>query len=31
MKYLFLIGLLIFVVFNAKRKQRIVPILKPLP
>lgn len=29
--WLFLIGLLIFVIFNAKRKQRIVPILKPLP
>ena len=29
--YLFLIGLLIFIIFNAKRKQRIVPILKPLP
>lgn len=29
--YLFLIGLLTFIVFNAKRKQRIVPILKPLP
>jgi hypothetical protein len=28
---LFLIGILIFVIFNAKRKQRIVPILKPLP
>jgi len=29
--YLFLIGILIFIIFNAKRKQRIVPILKPLP
>lgn len=29
--YFFLIGVLIFMVFNAKRKQRIVPILKPLP
>jgi hypothetical protein len=29
--YLSLIGILIFVIFNAKRKQRIVPILKPLP
>jgi hypothetical protein len=29
--YLSLIGLFIFIVFNAKRKQRIVPILKPLP
>lgn len=28
--YLFLIGMLIFMVFNAKRKQRIVPILQPL-
>lgn len=26
-----IIGLLIFIVFNAKRKQRIVPIKKPLP
>jgi hypothetical protein len=29
--YLFLTGLVIFIIFNAKRKQRIVPILKPLP
>jgi hypothetical protein len=29
--YLFLAGMLIFILFNAKRKQRIVPILKPLP
>ena len=29
--YLSLIGILIFILFNAKRKQRIVPILKPLP
>ena len=29
--YLSLIGILIFIIFNAKRKQRIVPILKPLP
>jgi len=29
--YLFLIGILIFIIFNAKRKQRIVPIIKPLP
>lgn len=29
--YMFLIGMLIFMFFNAKRKQRIVPILKPLP
>lgn len=28
--YLFLFGLLIFMFFNAKRKQRIIPILKPL-
>lgn len=28
--YLFLIGMLIFMLFNAKRKQRIVPILQPL-
>ena len=27
----FLIGMLIFIIFNAKRKQRVVPILKPLP
>jgi hypothetical protein len=29
--YFFLIGMVIFIFFNAKRKQRIVPILKPLP
>ncbi|PWB24733.1 DUF4350 domain-containing protein [Flavobacterium sp. HTF] len=29
--YLFIIGILIFILFNVKRKQRIVPILKPLP
>ncbi|SHH21683.1 DUF4350 domain-containing protein [Flavobacterium defluvii] len=29
--YLFIIGMLIFMIFNAKRKQRIVPILEPLP
>ena len=29
--YIFLFGILIFVLFNAKRKQRIVPILNPLP
>ncbi|MFW0736994.1 DUF4350 domain-containing protein [Flavobacterium sp. T12S277] len=29
--YFFLFGMLIFIIFNAKRKQRIVPILKPLP
>ncbi|WP_255373812.1 DUF4350 domain-containing protein [[Flexibacter] sp. ATCC 35103] len=28
--YFFLIGMLVFIIFNAKRKQRIVPILKPL-
>lgn len=28
--YLFLIGMLFFIIFNAKRKQRIVPIIKPL-
>lgn len=28
--YLSLIGILIFMIFNAKRKQRIVPIIKPL-
>ncbi|WP_343697281.1 DUF4350 domain-containing protein [Flavobacterium sp.] len=28
---LFLIGMAIFMVFNAKRKQRIVPIISPLP
>ncbi|PXY39063.1 hypothetical protein DMB65_19490 [Flavobacterium cheongpyeongense] len=29
--YLALIAIVIFILFNAKRKQRIVPILKPLP
>ncbi|WP_432222123.1 DUF4350 domain-containing protein [Flavobacterium sp. TMP13] len=29
--YLFLIGMVIFMLFNAKRKQRIVPIIEPLP
>ncbi|WP_300565569.1 DUF4350 domain-containing protein [Flavobacterium sp.] len=29
--WLFLIGMLIFMIFNAKRKQRIVPIKDPLP
>lgn len=29
--FLLLLGILIFIIFNAKRKQRIVPILKPLP
>lgn len=28
--YLFLIGMIIFMFFNAKRKQRIIPIIKPL-
>ncbi len=28
--YLFLIGMFVFILFNAKRKQRIVPILQPL-
>ncbi len=28
--YLFLIGILVFMVFNAKRKQRIIPIIKPM-
>lgn len=28
--YIFLIGMLIFILFNAKRKQRIVPIITPL-
>ncbi|MCC9063885.1 DUF4350 domain-containing protein [Flavobacterium piscisymbiosum] len=28
--YFFLFGMLIFIIFNAKRKQRVVPILKPL-
>jgi hypothetical protein len=28
--YIFLIGMLLFIIFNAKRKQRIVPIVKPL-
>ncbi|WP_432670133.1 DUF4350 domain-containing protein [Flavobacterium sp. SM2513] len=28
--YLFLLGMLVFIVFNAKRKQRIVPIIAPL-
>lgn len=29
--YIFLIGIIIFMIFNAKRKQRVVPIIKPLP
>jgi hypothetical protein len=29
--WIFLIGMLIFMIFNAKRKQRIVPIKNPLP
>jgi hypothetical protein len=28
--YLFLIGIIVFMIFNAKRRQRIVPIIKPL-
>ena len=28
--YLFLIGIITFMIFNAKRKQRIIPIIKPL-
>ncbi len=28
--YLFIVGMLVFMIFNAKRKQRIVPIIKPL-
>jgi hypothetical protein len=28
--YLFLIGMLFFMIFNAKRQQRIIPIIKPL-
>lgn len=28
--YTFLIGILVFMVFNAKRRQRIIPIIKPL-
>jgi hypothetical protein len=28
--YLFILGMLVFIVFNAKRKQRIVPIIRPL-
>jgi hypothetical protein len=29
--YLFLIGMVIFMIFNAKRRQRVIPIIKPLP
>lgn len=29
--WLFLMGMLLFMIFNAKRKQRIIPIIKPLP
>ena len=29
--YFFLIGIIVFMIFNAKRRQRIIPILKPLP
>jgi hypothetical protein len=28
--FLFLIGMVFFMIFNAKRKQRVVPIIKPL-
>ncbi|OJX53609.1 MAG: hypothetical protein BGO88_06385 [Flavobacterium sp. 38-13] len=28
--YIFLLGMIVFFIFNAKRKQRIVPIIKPL-
>lgn len=28
--YLFLLGFVVFIIFNAKRKQRVVPIIKPL-
>lgn len=28
--FLFLIGIIVFMIFNAKRKQRIIPIIKPL-
>ena len=28
--YIFLTGMFLFIIFNAKRKQRIVPIIKPL-
>ncbi|HOZ74887.1 MAG TPA: DUF4350 domain-containing protein [Flavobacterium sp.] len=28
--YLFLLGMLVFILFNAKRKQRVVPIISPL-
>lgn len=28
--YIFLIGMIIFMIFNARRKQRIIPIIKPL-
>lgn len=28
--YLFLLGMIVFIVFNAKRKQRIVPMIQPL-
>lgn len=29
--YFFLIGMALFMIFNAKRKQRVVPIIEPLP
>ena len=28
--YIFLVGFLVFIIFHAKRKQRIIPIIKPL-
>lgn len=28
--YLFLIGMVVFMIFNAKRRQRVIPIIKPL-
>lgn len=28
--YLFLLGMLVFIIFNAKRRQRVVPVIKPL-
>ncbi|MDI9258248.1 DUF4350 domain-containing protein [Flavobacterium sedimenticola] len=29
--YTFLIGIVVFMIFNAKRRQRVIPIIKPLP
>lgn len=28
--YIFLVGFLVFIIFHAKRKQRVIPIIKPL-